>query len=172
MDGPKILEVIDIYRKHFTEMGIQARFFQKEVPSDRNKLTETIEKYRARFEKMGVEASDFPEKEIPTSIEKIMAHCCGMLAKMLVFISEGRIEKTLRWIGFILGCEQSSRLSKEEILAFCHSVLDKMEGLVKEGCLDEAFVWLGFVQGCLWSIGQYSLEELQNHNRPTKEAHS
>lgn len=92
MDGPKILEVIEGYRKHFIEKGI------------------------------GV--MDFPEDALPGSEQEILAHCHGMLAKMEGFVREGRIEK--------------------------------------------AFRWLGFVQGCLWSTGQYSLEDLKNHNRPAE----
>ena len=93
MDGPKILEVIGIYRQHFTEKGIPA--------------------------------ADFPHIGRPNSKHGILAHCHGMLAKMEVFVKEGRIDK--------------------------------------------AFRWPGFVQGCLWSTGQYSLEELKNHNRPKEE---
>lgn len=95
MDGPKILEVISIYRKHFAEQGIGTL--------------------------------DFTHKYPPDSKEQILLHCHGMLYKMVDFVREGRIEK--------------------------------------------AFRWLGFVQGCLWSAGHYSLEELQNHNRPVEEAH-
>lgn len=93
MDGKKILQVIGIYRDHFTEKGIEAR--------------------------------DFPHSGIPSSKEEILAHCHGMLDKMEEFIREGRIEK--------------------------------------------AFRWLGFIQGCLWSTGEYSLEDLKNHNRPDVE---
>jgi len=92
VDGPKILEVINIYRKHFAEKGI------------------------------GI--MDFSHGEIP------------------------RFEY--------------------EILAHCHGMLDKMEGFIKEGRIEKAFRWLGFIQGCLWSTGQYSLEDLKNHNRPAE----
>ncbi len=56
--------------------------------------------------------------------------------------------------------------SQEEILAHCHGMLDKMEGFIKEGRIEKTFRWLGFIQGCLWSTGQFSLEDLKNHNRP------
>lgn len=36
----------------------------------------------------------------------------------------------------------------------------------REGRIEKAFRWLGFVQGCLWATGQYTLDELKNHNRP------
>ncbi|MDD2696684.1 MAG: hypothetical protein PHE52_00800 [Candidatus Pacebacteria bacterium] len=45
-------------------------------------------------------------------------------------------------------------------------MLDKMEGFLKEGRIEKAFRWLGFIQGCLWSTGEYTLEDLMNHNRP------
>lgn len=56
--------------------------------------------------------------------------------------------------------------SKGEILAHCHGMLDRMEGFIKEGRMEKTFRWLGFIQGCLWSTGEYTLEDLQNHNRP------
>ena len=59
--------------------------------------------------------------------------------------------------------------SPEEILGHCRGMLDKMEVFIKEGRKEKAFRWLGFIQGCLWSTGQYSLEDLKNHNRPDVE---
>jgi len=56
--------------------------------------------------------------------------------------------------------------SYEEILPHCYGMLGKMEKFILEGRMEKAFRWLGFVQGCLWSLGQYSLEDLRNNNRP------
>jgi len=77
MDGPKILEVIERYRKYFIEKGIGIR--------------------------------DFPEDGRPSSKEEILAHCHGMLDKMVGFVKEGRIEKAFRWLGFVQGCLWSTR---------------------------------------------------------------
>ena len=77
MDGPKILEVINIYRKHFAEKGIVA--------------------------------THFPHTDRPNSEREILAHCHGMLDKMVGFVKEGRIEKAFRWLGFVQGCLWSTR---------------------------------------------------------------
>ena len=58
--------------------------------------------------------------------------------------------------------------SEEFGLAHCHGMLDQMEQFVKDDRMDKVFRWLGFVQGCLWMAGEYTLEELNNHNRPDK----
>jgi hypothetical protein len=34
---------------------------------------------------------------------------------------------------------------------------------------DKAFRWLGFVQGVLWCTGVYTIAEMKDHNRLTKE---
>jgi len=86
------------------------------------KILEVIRIYRNYFEAKGIGIMDLSESDKSNSEEEILAHCHGMLNKMEVFIKEGRIEKTFRW--------------------------------------------LGFIQGCLYSTGQYSLEDLKNHNRP------
>ncbi|MDP3696534.1 MAG: hypothetical protein Q8R55_00710 [Candidatus Taylorbacteria bacterium] len=57
---------------------------------------------------------------------------------------------------------------RKNILAHCHGMLDKMEEFVAEDRMGKAFRWLGFIQGCLWATGCYTLEELKNHNRPSK----
>lgn len=53
-------------------------------------------------------------------------------------------------------------------LIHCHGMLTKVEGFLKEGRLDKAFRWLGFVQGALWVSKVYTLNDLKNHNRPSK----
>lgn len=42
----------------------------------------------------------------------------------------------------------------------------KIIQFVDEGRLDKAFRWLGFMQGVLWMMGDYSIDDLANHNRP------
>lgn len=55
--------------------------------------------------------------------------------------------------------------------AFNHllSMLPKMEEFIKDGRREKFFRWLGFMQGALWSFGEFSLNELRNHNRPPEE---
>lgn len=40
---------------------------------------------------------------------------------------------------------------------------------VDAGRMDKAFRWLGFIQGALWDQGEYSVEEMANHNKPADE---
>lgn len=56
--------------------------------------------------------------------------------------------------------------SNSQCLAHCHEMLDEMEIFIQEKRMDKVFRWLGFIQGCLWKTSIYTLEELQNHNRP------
>jgi len=48
------------------------------------------------------------------------------------------------------------------------SMLPAMESFAKEGRREKFFRWLGFMQGVLWSLGEFSLNELRDHNRPPK----
>lgn len=41
----------------------------------------------------------------------------------------------------------------------------QIPGFLAEGRADKAQRWLGFVQGVLWSLGDYSLDELKEHSR-------
>lgn len=54
-------------------------------------------------------------------------------------------------------------------LAHCNGMFEKMEEFARAERMDKVFRWLGFVQGVLWVCRVYTLEELKNHNRPTKE---
>lgn len=45
-------------------------------------------------------------------------------------------------------------------------MLPKMKVFLGEGRRDKFFRWLGFVQGSLWTLGEFTLEELCNHNKP------
>jgi len=59
-------------------------------------------------------------------------------------------------------------LSINLAIAHCYQMLDQMELFIKEGRTEKTFRWLGFIQGVLWVLGIFSLEDLKNHNRPTK----
>jgi hypothetical protein len=40
---------------------------------------------------------------------------------------------------------------------------------VDEGRIEKAMRWLGFLQGVLWESGEFSLDDLKNHSRPTED---
>ena len=68
------------------------------------KLLEVISKYRREFERCETPKWKFPFDQKPASPKHKMAHCHSMLDEMEAFIKEGKIEKTMRWLGFIQGC--------------------------------------------------------------------
>jgi len=75
-----------------------------EAVMDGLKILEVIGVYRKFFESHGIDKADYPHYLKPGALKNTLAHCHGMLDKMEVFIKEGRIEKTFRWLGFIQGC--------------------------------------------------------------------
>ena len=58
--------------------------------------------------------------------------------------------------------------SRKNALDHLLLMLPKMESFIKEGRREKFFRWLGFMQGVFWSFGEFSLNELRNHNRPQK----
>lgn len=56
--------------------------------------------------------------------------------------------------------------SRETVLKHLLSMLPKMEEFIREGRREKFFRWLGFMQGALWSLGEFSLNDLRDHNRP------
>jgi hypothetical protein len=56
--------------------------------------------------------------------------------------------------------------SREDALNHLLSMLPKMEEFIREGRREKFFRWLGFIQGVLWFSGEFSLNDLRNHNRP------
>lgn len=55
--------------------------------------------------------------------------------------------------------------NKKAALDHLLSMIPKMEKFIKEGQREKFFRWLGFMQGVLWSFGEFSLNDLRNHNR-------
>ncbi|HEY0979360.1 MAG TPA: hypothetical protein VGE23_00765 [Candidatus Paceibacterota bacterium] len=73
------------------------------------KLRLLIHEYRSIFVALGIEPEEYPHDDLvgPKSSEgeaDVLAHCCAMLPKMEVFVSEGRIEEAMRWLVFVQGC--------------------------------------------------------------------
>lgn len=50
------------------------------------------------------------------------------------------------------------------------SMIPQMEQFIQQGRREKFFRWLGFTQGVLWSFGEFSLNELRDHNRPPEPA--
>jgi len=44
-------------------------------------------------------------------------------------------------------------------------MIPRIKQFIKEERREKAFRWLGFVQGILWSYGEYTIEELRDHNK-------
>lgn len=48
-------------------------------------------------------------------------------------------------------------------------MIPKMRKFLKEGRKEKVFRWLGFLQCVFWMVDIYTVEQLANHSRPTKE---
>jgi hypothetical protein len=62
--------------------------------------------------------------------------------------------------------------SPREAYAHLNGMLDSIESFVKEGtpeAWDKANRWLGFMQGVFWMNGTFTLDQMREHNRSTKE---
>lgn len=70
---------------------------------DGDKVREVLAIYRRKFEKMGVPKQKFSAVQLPVT-PSVLAHCHAMLDEVEIFIQEGRVEKAMRWLGFIQGC--------------------------------------------------------------------
>jgi len=51
-----------------------------------------------------------------------------------------------------------------KIQSLCTRALGRA-GLIDEGRIEKAMRWLGFIQGVLWSIGDFTVDELRTHSR-------
>lgn len=69
-------------------------------------MLEVVRAYRSHFVALQIEPKDYPHDELLGSRQDadILAHCCGMLPKIEIFVHEGRIEKAMRWVGFVQAC--------------------------------------------------------------------
>lgn len=70
------------------------------------KLREVIALYRQEFESLNIPKARHDIREpLPLFGHEplALAHCHQMLDQMETFVSEGRLEKCFRWLGFIQG---------------------------------------------------------------------
>ena len=109
------------------------------------KVLEVINLYHQRLAKMGIDKTDYPPDELLKNTEMGLAHCHGMLDKMVGFVHEERMDKVFRWLGFIQGV---------------------LWTIILEGRMQKVFQCLGFIQGFLWAKRVYTLDDFKNHNRP------
>ncbi len=53
--------------------------------------------------------------------------------------------------------------------AHLHEMIGKIRKFLTESRREKAFRWLGFMQGVFYALGVYTIDELANHNRPSKD---
>jgi len=75
----------------------------------KEKVLEVIGMYEDGFKRFGSAPVDFPDNRLIEAVStsarrSVLAHCRGMIPKMRAFITEGRMDKAFRWLGFIQGC--------------------------------------------------------------------
>lgn len=58
---------------------------------------------------------------------------------------------------------------RDDQIQHAQGMIPKMHAFLKEGRREKAFRWLGFLQGVLYSNGIYTIDEMANHSRPTKQ---
>lgn len=71
-----------------------------------DKVRKVIEEYYRKLESMGItESKDYPHDDYMKDYFAMPAlyHCRSMLDKMEEFIKAGRMDKVMRWLGFIQG---------------------------------------------------------------------
>ncbi|MFA7194059.1 MAG: hypothetical protein WC087_04045 [Candidatus Paceibacterota bacterium] len=76
----------------------------------KEKIQEAIEIYRAKFKELGVGKADYPHEDPLDCSEHGLEHCHAMLDKMEKFLTEDRIEKVFRWLGFLQGVLWSHKI--------------------------------------------------------------
>src|SRR3989344_4607245 len=80
------------------------RLRQKGIHMTPQKVLETIATYRKLFEEAGTGKIDYLHDELLTTPDLLsLPHCHGMLDKMEEFVRDKRIEKVMRWLGFVQG---------------------------------------------------------------------
>ena len=71
---------------------------------DAEQLNKAIGQLRSFFERKAIAKYDYPHDKLLLGFPYGLEHCHGMLDKMEGFISENRLDKVCRWLGFIQGC--------------------------------------------------------------------
>lgn len=56
-------------------------------------------------------------------------------------------------------------LSDHAALNHCYSMIPRMEQFMAEGRIDKAVRWLCFIQGVLFRCGEFTIDQMREHNR-------
>jgi len=184
MTNDKILEVMARYVDHLSRIGVDRSFWPRAAidmwpcaampaaddDGTSQHVRDVIGLLRDLYRAGGIAPAFFGHQGKTTDETAILGHCSQMLDKMEAFLDEGRVDKALRWLGFILGCAYAVNLRPTQkdyiLLAGCRCVCDETRRLALAGDRTTAFLGLGFVQGCLFSLGHFSIGELADHSRP------
>lgn len=61
----------------------------------------------------------------------------------------------------------TSKLFEDRTTTFNHLLWMTLEAqaFLEAGRVEKAMRWLGFIQGCFAALGEYSIDELSEHNR-------
>ena len=185
MDAKEIAAVLDIYEKRYSKrvriviqdpevLKKEAQHFLFSDTSllDIKELSETLDHLEYLHQEPRsiprISAQEFPhDRSGPTPTEN-KEHCLAMFPKMSGFIAQGKLEKCLRWVGFVWGCSMylhGSFAPIDLLKSRMKKILEFQRYYFSEGRLDLACAFLGMIQGILWSAGAYSLDELKAHNR-------
>ncbi len=70
---------------------------------DKTKCQKAIAFYRAKFKELDIPAQAHSLTVRVYNDRVALAHCHQMLDKMEQFLNDGKIEKFMRWLGFIQG---------------------------------------------------------------------
>jgi hypothetical protein len=76
------------------------------------KIIDVVQLYRKLLNELGYIAKQYPENAIVNSKRNKLEHCLYMLDNVAMFVSEKRLEKAFRWLGFIQGILWSEGLFK------------------------------------------------------------
>lgn len=67
------------------------------------KIQDALAVYRRYLSREGVSAKEFPHERLGPSRGEALSHCAGMIPQMEGFLTDNRMGKTYRWLGFIQG---------------------------------------------------------------------
>ena len=71
---------------------------------DAEVVRRVIAAYREKFAELQIEKSPFPRGQFPQEPAERLGHCFWMLDEIERYLGEDRIEKAMRWLGFVQGC--------------------------------------------------------------------
>ena len=76
----------------------------------KEKVREVLDIYRKKFEEMRLPRTKIVQASCCSPKLEYLAHCHAMLDEMEKFIDEGRMDKVMRWLGFLQGVLWTCRI--------------------------------------------------------------